>query len=375
MSKRNFDCKKYLEKYVNLYKSNHSDRETWVLVKKIIRKDSDLLLPEVLDDVSKDDLSSAMSSIIKEKEKKNDRRIIIKKDCIVYEEKKEKKFSLKKIALVGSIVAITLTTAVSISKSQFEKSIGAKDKKIEFSSDSKINTDLVAFKDVNILPDEKKVEKEKNNNKKKEVKHVKENNEEINKNKVLNDFSNYNSVDDILKRQKELESLNLKSSDKLYEDCSLKPAVQRFIYELSALYGYPVDLTFAIIDTETRGKFDSNGEESYNGPGDYDLGLTQQNTIARVTEFCKKFNISYDDAYLLIRDNDYVNLVSAFIEYDEIASHFDSYQPIEYAGCYNGWLNWKNKAISREYVDLFEEAYNEEYTKYHDVIKIKEKRK
>lgn len=370
MNKQKFDYKEYLKKYIDLYKSKHTKKETIEYIRKIINKDSSVELPSVLADVSLEKTSLLLSKIVLEEIDNKDYVGLlpdILKDKIEYK-KKRVRFSLKKIAIVGTIAAITLTSAININSKQLKTSYISTDYK-QLAINNKVNTSVVLNTSTIIEKEEKENVKEK---KKQKVEKEENKKEEKIKN-VLNDYSKYDSVDSILKRQKELEDLKLDDSYKLY-DCKLSPEVQQFIYELSAVYGYPVDLTFSIIDTETRGKFDSNGEESYNGPGDYDLGLTQQNTVSRVTEFCKKFNVSYDEAYKLIRDNDYVNLVSAFIEYDEIASHFSSYEPLEYAGCYNGWLNWKNKAISREYVDLFNDAYNNEYTKYHSVVKVKKKK-
>ncbi len=193
------------------------------------------------------------------------------------------------------------------------------------------------------------------------------------KQQVLYNFKKIKSLDDILERQKELESLNLTKKDKLYKDCKLPADLQWFIFEQSFLNKVPTDLGLSIIDTETRGQFNSSGLSSYNvWDGSYDLGLTQQNTKSSVLKFCEKYNVSYEKACKLIKNNDYVNIVSCFLEFEEIETRVKDYDPIEYAGCYNGWVLWREKEISRDYVEIFKKAYYNKYTKYHNVTSKKE---
>ncbi len=197
---------------------------------------------------------------------------------------------------------------------------------------------------------------------------IKEAEELASKNSVLDNFYECDTIDKILKRQEELESLNLSDDDKIYKDCPLSAPLQRFIYEQSIINQYPADFLFTIIDVETRGKFDSTGEVSYNAPGNYDLGLTQQNTLGSLPGFKSKYNInSYDEAYELLKDNDYANVCAAFLLIEEIRKQYSNFDPYEYAGCYNGWLNWRSKSISREYVSLFQNAYEQKYTNFHDI--------
>ncbi len=189
------------------------------------------------------------------------------------------------------------------------------------------------------------------------------------KNEILNDFHKCKTIDSILKRQEQLESLGLTKQDKLYKDCKLSAPLQRFIYEQSLAWNVtPADFTFAIIDTETRGDFDSSGFSTYNESSDTsDLGLTQQNDYYRVKPFAKLYNISYKEAKELVQNNDYVNVVCALLEYQEIASCFDGFDAEEYAGCYNGWLEWRKIESSRYYVQLFQNTYQNKYTKYHKI--------
>ncbi|MCI8347420.1 MAG: hypothetical protein HFJ12_05710 [Bacilli bacterium] len=196
--------------------------------------------------------------------------------------------------------------------------------------------------------------------------------EEDKKNEVLNDFRKCKTIDSILKRQEELESLGLTNSDKLYKDCKLSAPLQRFIYEQSLAWKLtPPDFSFAIIDTETRGGFGSSGSRTYNKSSNTsDLGLTQQNDYYRVRPFAQAYGISYKKAKNLVQHNDYVNVVCAFLEYQEIASHFDEFNAEEYAGCYNGWLKWRSISSSRNYVRIFQNAYQNKYTKYHKIQSV-----
>lgn len=196
--------------------------------------------------------------------------------------------------------------------------------------------------------------------------------EEEKKDEILNDFCKCKTIDSILKRQEELESLGLTKGDKLYKDCKLSAPLQRFIYEQSLAWKLtPPDFTFAIIDTETRGGFESSGSRTYNKSSNTsDLGLTQQNDYYRVRPFAQAYGISYEEAKNLVQHNDYVNVVCAFLEYQEIASHFDEFNAEEYAGCYNGWINWRDILSSRYYVELFQNAYQNKYTKYHKIESV-----
>lgn len=180
---------------------------------------------------------------------------------------------------------------------------------------------------------------------------------------AINNFNELNTLEDIYARQKSLELLNLTDEDKIYKDCPLSPEIQTFIYQLSISKGYPINLAFSIIDTETMGQFNSNGEISYNSSGNYDLGLTQQNSDYSIRDlFCPKYNIDFDEACELVRYNDYVNIVACFLKFDEIRNTLpENYDINEFAGYYNGWVNWKNNSISRSYVERFDEAYNKKF--------------
>ena len=361
--------------YLKSYRLYHSEEETLKLMDDIISKKrisilssdlaiidkeklslelSKLVLTQIRsDDPNKYDLTSLLPSIVKNN---------IKEDITV---NKKLNKNLVRASFTGVITAISLTSLVAFSKND-EKAIDSTVYNVEASSFnlSNINIDMIC--DIVLSDLEKKNEEKTKKTADKQRKH-----REDNKSKILNKYTKCKTLDDILKRKKELEWLNLTAKDKIYKNCKLSAPLQRFIYEQSIVHNIPPDFTFSIIYTETRGGFNSSGEESYNAPGNYDLGLTQQNTKSALVLFCDKYNVSYDKAYKLLRDNDYVNIASAFLEYEEIAARFDGYNPKEYAGCYNGWLNWRDKSISREYVSIFEKAYNNKFTSHHKSLKKK----
>lgn len=198
---------------------------------------------------------------------------------------------------------------------------------------------------------------------------VEELNQTKKKSDVLNEFSKCNTLEKIFERQSQLESLSLTDEDKIYKDCPLSAEIQRFIYEQSKENEIPFDFLMSIIYVETRGNFNSSGQIGYNSSTSHDLGLTQQNTISSLPNFMKEYNVSYEDGYQLLKDNDYVNVCAAFLICEEIDKQFDEFDAYEYAGCYNGWLNWKQYSISREYVSMFQDVYDHIYTDHHEIGK------
>lgn len=193
------------------------------------------------------------------------------------------------------------------------------------------------------------------------------------KKRVLNNYKKCETLDDILSRQKELESLNLTDDDKIYKDCNASAEIQHFIYEQSITNNVPFDYLMAIGDVETRSMFNANGVASYNPSSNtYDLGYTQQNSGASLPVFAEKYNVSYEEAWDLLLNNDYANVCAAFLVIDEIDKCHAEFDPYEYAGCYNGWLGWKNYSSSQKYVyNYFTKAYNESYTEHHNIENVK----
>ena len=200
-----------------------------------------------------------------------------------------------------------------------------------------------------------------------------EDSEKTEKEKVLNNFYECDSIEKIYKRQSELENLDLTDEDKIYKNCKLSAPLQHFIYEQSIINEVPFDFLMSIIYVETRGNFNSSGQVACNGEENYDLGLTQQNTVSSLPNFQVNYNLCYDDCYNLLKDNDYANVCSAFLGIKEIKKQYPEFNEYEYAGCYNGWLNWRNYSTSCEYVSMFDDAYNNVFTEHHSIEKQKTK--
>lgn len=191
------------------------------------------------------------------------------------------------------------------------------------------------------------------------------------RNRILNNFYKCDSLEKILKRQEELENLDLTDNDKIYKDCPLSAPIQHFIYEQSIENEVPFDFLMSIIYVETRGNFNSSGQVAYNDKDNYDLGLTQQNTVSSLPNFEKNYNIGYEECFNLLKDNDYANICSAFLGIQQIKKQYPRFDENEFAGCYNGWINWKDYSTSRDYVLMFDEVYNNVFTKHHFIEKEK----
>lgn len=411
-------CRLLIKKYIKEYEINHTKDDTYNLIIHILENTNLNLLPDELQFMDNELLVNELGNIVLEEIRNSklpiseiEERLI----CIIFnnkfnnksnseycsknQENNHKRINLSKkairgIALFGTFSLLTITahsiksntnksqiTNLSIDSQYFDNDVSLIDSINNVTRDK-----VITIKETieNIGNTATNI-KEKLENYKKEYIKIHQMVNEMNKKKILYSSKKYNSIDDILKRQKELESLNLSDEDKIYKDCKLSAPLQWFIYELSIMNEKPIDLTFSIIHTETRGEFNSSNIESYNGIGNYDLGLTQQNSRNSLHSFCKKYNIDYNDedeykyAYKLVRDNDYVNLICCFLNYQAIDERLDEYNAKEYAGYYNGWINWEKKEISRQYVDIFSEAYGKLYTLHHNIesknIFKKEKKK
>lgn len=356
----NIDFEFLIDDFIQSYRFYHSQEETERLVFDMLEGKHIPILPSYLDVLGVNLKIKLADMIQKNYECTHDSSLERYIDLINKQNdelarnnhKKSKRFKLKRMTTLGVITAVCLS-GVSTKK--------AVEGEVTFDSKIKMYQDLNFYVEDSDLKKNERMEQEKKE---------KINNERKRKNKILNNYKKCNSIEDIIKRQKQLESIKWEKSDKIYPECKLNPSIQRFIYEQSVLNEWPVDFTFSIIYAETRGGFTSSGEVSYNAPNNYDLGLTQQNTISSLKTFRDKYKISYDKAFKLLKNNDYANICSAFLEYKEIASRFDKYDPYEFAGCYNGWLNWRENSVSKAYVKEFKKGYNKAFTKHHNVEKV-----
>lgn len=358
--------------YLKSYRLYHSYQETIFMMKKIINKEHIPIFTEDLKNIDKEILSAELSRIVLSQinsdiEKKQDLTELIPDiEKSMKENSKPRKMKLKKKALIGVITATSILTAINISPNDKNSSNTSKPvnvvKKLEFAPEEFLKLDS---KILTINKETLKISINKSESMKQKKDHAKSN-----KKQILSNLKKCKNLEDVLERKKQLKALNLTDEDKIYKDCKLSAPLQRFMYEQSIIHEVPVDFIFSIVYTETRGKFNSNGEKSYNAPGNYDLGLTQQNTKSSVKSFSEKYKIDFDEAKSLILNDPYVNVASFFLEIDEIKAHLNNkFDRRDFAGHYNDWCNWQDNSISREYVEINDKAYNKIYTKYHKIIK------
>lgn len=387
----------FIDDFIKSYRIYHTEEETVCLIKDMLIQKHITILPECLKVYGKRGVSHHLRKAIeskqnsKEYEKYNLERFTkeIKQSNYLEEEyrknlkSKNKKYKLNKIVTYGTIATISISTPLHFSSNvrgdinyHTENFVESELNEISCSKEVATCNNSDNYKIVKVI-DNKTADNIITSNKIKTIQKQKLSKKEIrkkkqkHKEKVLNSFKNCKSIKEIKLRQKELEKLKLAAKDKIYKDCPLSPAIQQFIYEQSIINKIPVDLTFAIIHTETRGGFDSSGEKYYNSTTNYDLGLTQQNSVYRVPIFAEKYGLQKSDACDLVQYNDFINICCAFLEYEEINGQLASFNPYEFAGLYNGWINWRENEISREYVRIFTNAYDNIYTKHHEIEKSK----
>ncbi len=352
--------------FLEAYQLRHSDEKTMRLVKAILSKREISILPDDLKKIEKEELSKELERLIIEKAYDEEYKIyhLDRFLPIFMPDKKSKpSYKLKKVAMIGSIIAITTMTGVSGALFRMKSEKSSEQQSVNTTQVTSMST---AAPREEISSTQESIEELQK--KKEELLKAEKERLEKEKQKVLTTFSECKSIKEIKLRQKQLENLKLTKKDKIYKKCSLSAEKQHFIYEQSIVHDLPVDFMFSIIDVETRGQFNSSGTQSYNPWNDtYDLGLTQQNSKSSLLNFCKVYNVKYNTAFELVKNNDYVNICAAFLQIKEIQSRIKDFDPDEYAGCYNGWLEWRKKKISIQYVDLFTDAYDKSYTKHHQV--------
>lgn len=347
--------------FLDTYQYHHSDEKTMRLVKAMLLKKEISILPDDLKMVKKEELSRELERLIVEKahdEEYKEYHLDRFLPIFMPDKKTKPSYKLKKVALTGTILAMTGISGILCGVN------GKSSKQQSIHSIPAISTI------VETTPEEENTREsiEELRKKKEELLKAEKERLEREKQKVLTTFSKCKSVKKIMLREDQLENLKLTKKDKIYKDCPLSAEVQHFIYELSISNGIPADFMFSIIDVETRGGFNSSGSQSYNKRNNsYDLGLTQQNSKTSLLNFCKVHNIRYEKAFDLVKNNDFVNISAAFLQIKEIQYRIKDFDAYEYAGCYNGWLDWRENEISLQYVELFTHAYDNVYTKHHQV--------
>lgn len=351
----------FLIQFLDEIEKKHGSAYKKSIIKNIINEERVVGLPKELSDLGKVRLRKLMTIIlinnINEGKYDNGMTFLLLKN------KLKRKIKKNKNKIKCFLAGVSIIGAIGLSLKGCDSDLQKTVNNIEYSTEK-------------MMLEESTIEEETS-----EISLLEERENEIKENlteeqrKVLNDIKPFTTLSDIVRRKKELEKLKLTDNDKIYLDCPLSAPLQQFIYEMSKFNGYPVDFTFSIIDTESFGNFNSSGIETCNceESDDYDLGLTQQNTIYSIKRLCDKYNVdintNYAYIYRLIRDDDYINIATCFLTYDEIRDYmYKMYGQIkleeyygEFSGLYNGWINWRNYPSSKAYVENFSTAYTKKY--------------
>ena len=133
---------------------------------------------------------------------------------------------------------------------------------------------------------------------------------------------------------------------------------QRIIKQVAEEYQVPYRYLMTIADVESDGKFDNHGIISSSD----DYGVMQINK-ANIPTLCERLNTTADS---ILYDDETNIRASATILKDIINLCEQKYGTVndeKVYGCYNGWINWREKEISRNYV---EKALNLQNTIYND---------
>ena len=157
-----------------------------------------------------------------------------------------------------------------------------------------------------------------------------------------------------------MEAINgNQTTEKLvYNQPNMDLNTQRIIKQVAEEYQVPYRYLMTIADVESDGKFDNHGIIS----GSDDYGVMQINK-ANIPTLCERLNTTPDS---ILYDDETNIRASATILKDIINLCEEKYGTVndeEVYGCYNGWINWREKEISRNYV---EKALNLQNTIYND---------
>ena len=133
---------------------------------------------------------------------------------------------------------------------------------------------------------------------------------------------------------------------------------QEYIKNMCDEYGVSFNVMMTIIDNESDGKFDSNGKVSEWG----DYGYCQINECNHDVIY-ENLSITSDE----LLNNPEKNIEAAIYLVSEIYKRYPQEVALEdytnVFGTYNGWLLWKQKQTSIEYVEKAMEKYNTIYNK------------
>lgn len=168
------------------------------------------------------------------------------------------------------------------------------------------------------------------------------------------DFEPMISTDAIME---EINS-NQTTEELVYNQPNMDLDTQRIIKQVAEEYQVPYRYLMTIADVESDGKFDNHGVISSSD----DYGVMQINK-ANIPTLCERLNTTPDS---ILYDDETNIRASATILKDIINLCEQKYGTVndeEVYGCYNGWINWREKEISRNYV---EKALNLQNAIYND---------
>ena len=145
----------------------------------------------------------------------------------------------------------------------------------------------------------------------------------------------------------------------VFYDVKCPADLQEFMYETCLEYGVPFQVCMTIGHIESRGNWNNSGKLSSTN----DYGFMQINKV-NMNDLYEKFHQkgeSKEEFLDAMRYNDKRNIKCSIYLLSKIC---DMYEPNDFEniiGTYNGWKNWKEKKMSREYVALGEEYLSDIY--------------
>ncbi len=145
----------------------------------------------------------------------------------------------------------------------------------------------------------------------------------------------------------------------VFYDVKCPADLQEFMYETCLEYGVPFQIGMTIGHIESRGNWNNSGKLSSTN----DYGFMQINKV-NMNDLYEKFHQDGESKEKFLdamRYNDKRNIECSIYLLSKIC---DMYEPNDFEniiGTYNGWKNWKEKKMSREYVALGEEYLSDIY--------------
>lgn len=132
-------------------------------------------------------------------------------------------------------------------------------------------------------------------------------------------------------------------------DNKLPFELQKYMYDLSIKYDVPFQVLMTVSHVESGGEFDTNGVVSSTN----DYGLMQINEC-NIDYISDTLGFSKEE----ILNDPYKNIEASALLLKNIYTNNDITEVGEVFGIYNGWVNWKEKNISLEYVSKSLEVYS-----------------